>query len=358
MKQRKDGRFQVAKVINGKKVFFYSAADTYRKAKKEIERKMLDYTEKEEKGLKFKIVAEEWLETKEAEVKPSTLKRYKPCFINAVDRFGGSFIRDISSTDISNFMTGFTNQYKSYKTVSMQKSVLSIIFDYACVKGYIQSNPCTYIKLPKNLKRNKRTMPSDEEITLIKENAETSQMGLFAFLLLHTGMRRSEAMALTLGDIDFINNTISVNKNLDYSYNTPKVSTTKTENGNRTVILLAPLKELLLKNYSSFISSDGTIKSKHKSKILFPNKNGNYMGESYYTRKWKKYCEELGIHITAHQLRHAFATMCYDANLSEKDTQELMGHSSIVLTHNIYTHIRKSRLSDAENKLNNYLNVQ
>ncbi|MBS7299062.1 MAG: tyrosine-type recombinase/integrase [Eubacteriales bacterium] len=53
--------------------------------------------------------------------------------------------------------------------------------------------------------------------------------------------------------------------------------------------------------------------------------------------------------MTPHQLRHAYATILYEAGIDEKDAQELMGHTSIQLTRDIYTHISKKR----ENLLQN-----
>ena len=59
--------------------------------------------------------------------------------------------------------------------------------------------------------------------------------------------------------------------------------------------------------------------------------------------------------ITPHQLRHAFATILFDAGIDVKVAQELLGHSSIQVTRDIYTHIRKGRMESTAETLNNYL---
>ena len=64
-----------------------------------------------------------------------------------------------------------------------------------------------------------------------------------------------------------------------------------------------------------------------------------------------KYVNWLGLH----QLRHAFDTICFDAGLPARDTMDIMGHSSIKVTENIYTHIRESRRELTAKKLNAYL---
>lgn len=60
------------------------------------------------------------------------------------------------------------------------------------------------------------------------------------------------------------------------------------------------------------------------------------------------------IKLTAHQLRHAYATMLFEAGIDVKDAQELMGHSDINLTRQIYTHIRNERKEETAKKLNEF----
>lgn len=47
--------------------------------------------------------------------------------------------------------------------------------------------------------------------------------------------------------------------------------------------------------------------------------------------------------MTAHQLRHGYATMLYEAGIDEREAMELLGHTDITLTHQVYTHIRKTK---------------
>ena len=69
----------------------------------------------------------------------------------------------------------------------------------------------------------------------------------------------------------------------------------------------------------------------------------------------KKFKKESGIDTTAHPLRHTYSTLVYEAGVTEKDAQVLMDHSSIVVTHNIYTHNRAKRMQETADKLNSYI---
>ena len=90
------------------------------------------------------------------------------------------------------------------------------------------------------------------------------------------------------------------------------------------------------------------------------NKKGALFSNTLRTFKteWKHYCKRLGFEVTPHQFRHAYATMLYDAGIDVKMAQKLLGHSSIKMTQDIYTHIRLSRLGDTAEKLNAHINRQ
>lgn len=70
---------------------------------------------------------------------------------------------------------------------------------------------------------------------------------------------------------------------------------------------------------------------------------------------WSRYKKETQVNLSPHQLRHAFATICFDAGLAPKDASKILGHSKIELTLDVYTHIRESRTKETANKLNNFL---
>lgn len=343
MKQRADGRWLKVKSINGKKVYFYSTAKTEKAAVKDIEKQMLEYAEKEEKGKTFQDVAEEWEERHICEVSKSTSKRYKPCIRRAVDEFGQRYIKQITTAEIDGYIKGFSLKFPTTKTVKMQRSVINLIFKYAILKGYTTINPCQYVQPPKNLQQHRRELPHDSEIEKINKGIDCT-FGMFAYLILYTGLRRGEALALTHGDIDMKNGLIHVTKSLIHDSNEPKLTSPKTEAGIRDVVLLDCLKKVLPKG--------------KRDTLLFPNDKGEYLHQSNFNRLWKKYKEESGVTVTPHQLRHAYATILYEAGIADKDAQELMGHTNISLTRDIYTYISKSRLGVSKRKLNEFLNGQ
>lgn len=80
------------------------------------------------------------------------------------------------------------------------------------------------------------------------------------------------------------------------------------------------------------------------------------MTQTIYDAKWNRFLSATGLDITAHMLRHTYATILFEANINVKDAQSLMGHADISTTNNIYTHIRENRMSQTAEKLNAFLN--
>jgi integrase len=114
---------------------------------------------------------------------------------------------------------------------------------------------------------------------------------------------------------------------------------TKTLTSERKVILLDRVADKLPKG---------------KKGIVFVNDKGTYLTKREYDVRWRRWQKENNTKVTAHQLRHGFATMLYEAGIDLKDAQDLMGHTDIKLTQSIYTHIRDKRKKETADKLNNF----
>ena len=334
MKKRADGRYCKQIKINGKTISFYG------KTIAEINKKIIEYNKKQTVGLTFEEVAEEWKNYHFETLEYNTLKQYKPALKQILENFGDSYIKEINSNHVDAFIKEIAQKGYAQKTVKTRLLVLNLIFKHAVIKQYIESNPCQYISIPKNLSSTKRELPSEEQIQKVKDNID-HPFGLFAYFILYSGLRRGEALALKYKDIDFNNKTISVNKSVFYIGNQPNIKSPKTEAGNRKVILLDCLADVLPKG--------------KPNELIFKNQHGEIIRNAHFNRLWQKYQKDAGITITPHQLRHAFATILFEAGIDVKDAQELLGHTTIQVTRDIYTHISKTRRIETAEKLNHFV---
>jgi len=325
MTRRKDGLWQqqMTVMVDGRK----KQKCFYGRTKAEVLRKIAAYEEEKERGVLFEKVADEWWNEAEPNLSPSTLRGYKAARERAVEAFGKTPIRQIKPSNISRFMSEYVKEkHPAEKTAKNQLMILNLIGKYAVAAGYIDANPARDLSVPKNLKKEKRGMPTDEDLKRVK-NSKDIPFGMFAYWALYTGCRRGELLALTWEDVDLEERTISITKSISYEGITPHLKSPKTEAGTRTLPVLDKLKEVI---------SPG-------KGLIFPGKDGNHMTESEFFCLWGRYAKAAGISCTAHQLRHAFATMLEENNVNEKDAQELLGHAQISTTKDIYTHIREER---------------
>ena len=335
MKQRADGRWRKTKRINNKNVYFYSSAKTERAALRDIERQMLKYTEELTKKKKFEEIAEAWKEEHQENVEFKTWQGYNVHYNRAVVEFGGHYINEIQIPDVQNYINRLAKRKYAFKTVKTALNVLSLIFDFAIIEKQISTNPCKYIKIPQGLERKERELPKDEEIQKVI-NSLNCHFGEFAYLLLYTGLRRGEALALHIDDIDFNNKVININKSVIFKHNQAELKSPKTKSGYRTVFLLDCLIPIL----------------KNKKGYIFGGEK--LMSEQALKRAWERYVKESGVTITPHQLRHGYATILYENGISQKTAQKLLGHSNYQTTADIYTHISQSKMQSDFEKLNSW----
>lgn len=331
------------------------------KTQKELEKKLLAYNIKATTGRTFEECADGWENAHYSKIEDTTAQAYKAHVERAKEFFAGRYIKDITPDEVQAYVDSLVEKDFAKDTVRRGLVVVNKIFKWAITQpgAIIRFNPCACVEIPRGLKQTQREPPTQEQIAAITPETE---MGLFAYFLLCTGLRPGELLALRWEDIDREDKSIRINKNATYANNNAVVKDrTKTKSGMRTVPLLDALDEVL------------------------PNKNKGYvfggdkpLDKNTFYREWTKWCESIGLAevtlekhynrnnkheytkrivkplVTPYQFRHEFASMLEDEGVSEFDAQHIMGHSSIKITKDKYTHFRekKNKNLDAREKLN------
>lgn len=306
----------------------------------------------------FSEIAQAWKDEHFQRIEKGTQGCYAPAYRRAVDRFGGDMPSEIRPSDIQAHLKRMKDQGYGSKTIKTQRTVYHLIFAHAMMDDRygktVRSDPSSGCKIPKGTKKPvKRTAPPTDVIDKIRKGADEAYFGLFPLLLISTGLRRGEALALQWRDIDLEAKTISVTKALHYS-GSAYIGSTKTESGVRVVPILPDLLPRLQK-----AKKKGT---KPEHYLFYASDPAKPMPEKAYQRHWMHFCKEMGLlredgkpALTAHVMRHSYATMLYEAGVDMYTAQKLLGHANIQTTLAIYTHLRQERENNSISALENYV---
>lgn len=324
--RRPDGLYEVTRTDprTGKRVHFYGHSQ------REVDRKIMEYTAASERGRLFRVVADEWWGEIYDTVAPSTRMGYTAAYHRALDEFGDNPIRQITPQQIRNYLKRLVREGYTTKTVKTYLQVIRQICEHGvtCDSYDLDYNPCARVTLPEGKASTRRLAADPADEKKIRDNPD---VWLLPYLLLYTGLRRGEALALTWGDVDLDAMVIHVNKSLDLTVTPPRVKSTKTAAGRRDVPILSQLLP--------YVSNKGS-----DSSPVFANEDGGYCHQWWVTDEWTRYQRALGITATPHQLRHSYATMLHDMGVDLKTAQYWLGHSTAAMTQDVYTHVRDSKL--------------
>lgn len=293
-----------------------------------------------------------WLVTYKANmIKPRTYDYYEFNLIHyAYDVIGSIKLDKIKSIQIQQLYNILFNKGLSTSTISGVHIPLNQAFEQAINNELIYKNPCKGVKLPKKEPRKSRAMTIEEQESFTKSCTNTTYHNLFIFLL-NTGMRRGEGLSITWDDVDFDNMTLMVNKSMTTIINrsdaaettrSQAISTTKTESGTRTI----PINKACLAILK---------RQPRNNDFIFCSKVGTPLIERNVHRAFHDLLKKSGIKessgLTIHSLRHTFATRLLEKNANIKTVSELLGHKSIQITLDVYSHVLPNLKSETINLL-------
>lgn len=240
---------------------------------------------------------------------------------------GEKYLDEITFDDIQSVFNSMDSLARS--TVEKVQIVLNQIMKNAIEDGYIEKNVMSssrYVLSKKVKQREALSTSSAQDVIRQLDTLEPNDKILMA-LIIFTGLRRGEILALTWDDIDFENKVIHVKHSVTFKNNQPIICGTKSKSGVRDVPIIKELKEIL----SAEEDKHGYIIKNHK----FPDMP---ITEKTYQRSWERIKKTIDLHnATAHVFRHTFATMM-EPHTDIKTLQTIMGHADIQTTMNRYTH--------------------
>lgn len=365
---RKDGLLEVVRTFNGKRVHFYGHTEA------ELGRKIALYRDDLDKGPLFSEVAEIYKQ----EVLPQMTNGTRRCYDAAVDRavqaFGQYRMRAISPFAINALLERMKAQGYAANTASNQKTVISGIYSVwiGSPKWRGDYNPAKLVHLPRGMKKAERQPPTPEQLQIVRRALQEYDGGepdpglVMAAIYLYTGERRGEVLALQVKDIDFDAWQLNVAKSVEHVSNQPNVKDPKTRAGVRLVPILMPIRPLF--EYFRGLDPDTYLIGLGKRPLTATQYNNRWLsfckahGMAHWTpgievKRRRDRVDRVNIKVwhpdvTAHQFRHEYATMLFEAGIPEEVAVRLVGHADATTIHKVYLHIRDRLMKDATDKLN------
>ncbi len=250
--------------------------------------------------------------------------------------FGGKHISAITLNDVQKFFNTKSNLSES--TNKHIKYMLSGIFQSAVEDGYMDRDLTKSTRLTISRKRTERQAleQADVQDILANLNKLTERERLLIVLLLFTGMRRGELLALKWQDIDLENGLIHVRHAINFANgNSPSLKDPKSKAGIRDIPIMDELRQF-------FVPGE-------PDEFLF-GKNKPLTACAYHVL-FNSIKKKIDMHgATAHVLRHTFTTLSSEY-LDPKTLQYILGHSKVDITMNRYAHSQHRLVETAASKL-------
>ncbi|MCD7894580.1 MAG: site-specific integrase [Erysipelotrichaceae bacterium] len=294
----------------------------------------------------FKQVYDEFLEIGANKYQENTITNTK----KNINLSKELFKYPIAKIDYAMLQKFFNKRKKeSIESNKAIKSALNRVFNFALDMDYITTNPITKVNvlgIEKHLDHDKTISYEDFlKLTTSLDNENDYIYHVFSLAIkigYYTGLRASEIFALEKSDIDFERNIIDVNKKL--VYNGMKKSEIyashllKNKSSCDSIPLFKDLKQLLV-DWFEIDHHD----------VIICDENGYYLHPGNTQTRIKKYAKKLDIDFHFHMLRHTLASNLIMDNVDVKTTQEILRHSNVTTTLNIYTHVNEKHKQEAIN---------
>jgi len=313
-----------------------------------------------------------WLETfARSGRKATTCTNYKSYYSTYIrGKLGKKAISKVTKVDCQLVFNKMIEEGRKHSTMANLKSCLNKVFECAIEDGILAKNPIKTIELPQTESKAREAISEAQMIlfmSYVKESPKYKKYYPLFVVLFNSGMRIGELSALTWDDIDFKEETISINKTMnryrkkDYGF-TMALGTPKSKTSTRTIMMNEVVKVALRTQRFLNVPSDIKVPYlddtgrviKQVEGFVFLNSYGNVWSEptirdvirSIVAAQNKEVAgtdKPVLLPFCPHMVRHTFTSVAYSAGADVKVVSGILGHASTAITLDRYTHLTEEK---------------
>lgn len=282
-----------------------------------------------------------WLEMKSLTRKPTTIYGYKNIITNHINPYLGKIeLQKLTIKDLTKYFIHLRDEKKlDPNTIRKHQDLLKAILNTAVDEEKIFKNLMHKVDMFE-VKVKDREVYNSEQLKELFAKLEGYGLELPVKLASYLGLRRGEINGLKWKNVNFENRTIAIKEVRTQVGKEEYNMDTKTKTSNRVLAIPDDLFELLVKTKEKQEQNKQLLGAEyHDQDYVFCKNDGTLYRANYCSNEFKKFLERNGLpHIRFHDLRHSFASIASENGISLYDVSKMLGHSSIGITAEIYTH--------------------
>lgn len=352
--------------ITGKRI---QKCRRFKGTKTEAKRALESFRREIESGLKldadkvtFGEYVQQWIDAREASkiLAPATIKRNKEILEHLKRHLRDIPLTHIDAPTVRSLYITLVDEGVGQPSMVKVGIILKQILKQAVIDGIILRNPCDMVEAPKQKKSKvgkaldksgvSRLVSALDELEAkeypLAQDAQQKATANLAHatairLILATGLRQGELLALSWSDIDFTNRLLTVRQTLDKT--TGELKAPKTESGIRDIALDEQILSDLMRwriSQSRYLNSLGI--EQGSTTPIITSEAGERLDASGLERWWRNFRKQNGFDgLRLHDLRHTHATMLVSSGLNIKAVSSRLGHASVGITLDLYSHAQR-----------------
>jgi integrase len=300
---------------------------------------------------------EQWMDGVESRLKPTTIKSYRSLIANHINPAIGRIpLAKLNAQHVQGMVTVTIRNGSSTRTAQYVRAIVRAALGDAERWGMVPRNVAALTDAPAVRTKERHALTLKQVQRLLAAARRQGDEALYATAA-GIGLRRGEAFGLRWRDIDFERSTLQVRTQLQRTGADWQLTDLKSSGSQRTIPMPPGLLALLREHRRMQLEQRLKAGDRwHDHDLVFPSANGEPRRHGQISRDLQRLLTEAGLPtLTFHELRHTAGSLMIEEGVHPKTISELLGHSSIKITMDIYGHVTTDSLRQATRRIDRIL---